>query len=1087
MVQLRLYLKELKDFLNTVTIKDEMLADSMLTTWVREEWQEVVAQNPQANPYYRALLGDYILFSYSDQLIQTIVDLYNGNKLFHHDVPALPEDQVRRIAIELLNVLFPIKTKLNFQDSVGNVYQREIPNSYLYQYCNEVPIISSYDESYKIPFAREFLFETQIGKELDLRIHSSTSVVYRIPNARYNTLISRYPQSSAIIHSIVYPIPLNLADETSKSTAQIHALKMKKIQEAPDMSLLVYDEKILEKQEQQSIVDCLIHTLDMIRRRYNVRELGYENLYAPAHYYLLWQILYLAVFVQRIQNIHTGDAHLYHIWSYLKSNGFEDYRDVLSVRQQKFLYKNLPYLIKHKGTEYIFEILDYVFFHTQNITLSGKNTIQMTEQEDVTTVDTTKKYPSMKSIQIGQATFNKIHKNTTSDTRFEDILHMLAETAGQPIFNDREEYEHGQDEALDSLFKKERAAGLEYQEDSLYDQSTTKQTKLLSYSPISRRNTKMLELKNNNTTDYLLALYTKFIGETILYRVSKNNLDFVAEIQLPDSSKKIELPVQDWIGLIFYALDRSSGNYDPSLVDGDGKHLTCNTDRCYHDRPPSVVYVSWPYDIEMEDYDIPETFLWHESVCHMAFHLATLTSTYVFGEEIYELSDSRQEISDIDRYWTCSTTNRTLRYNRSKNRWNIVDKDENVVCYSSRVYSTSVNLAELSWRNQTGELSTKMIPQTKKYLVDLHMPQYPNKIRSVDEFAECIHQQGLGFVIMNQAVNADESAINRAAYHAVMQHRCVGESMVDGAFRAVPIQLNLFNGKSYQEYLNQRSTMIDNLNLVLERYDVGGDSDILYSRMADAIIAALLPEDDPYLPMHAKTARYRYQKLIDLFKSMTAYNLAYIDMQYADIDSTKMSTDVSDYTGSYITSTITDIVNRPGSDFEFKTTSVVKQVVKPTYPDQMSYIIFKDTFSQDEAIDTSIKQTIIDNIDKILEIYDTRRISKSKKHTKLVNLLGEDIANIVESMSRDTLDAIKYAVDLISDTHVYSKIKPYFTEQIDESGDPDDYTESVVSHEVNDELYNLHRECETTVVYDMIPGSTVSEVVYNPNLQPNNP
>ena len=880
MVQLRLYLKELKDFLNTVTIKDEMLADSMLTTWVREEWQEVVAQNPQANPYYRALLGDYILFSYPEQLIQTIVDLYKGNKLFRHDSPVLPDDQVRQVAIELLNVLFPVKTKLNFQDSVGNVYQREIPNSYLYRYSNEVPIISSYDESYKIPFAKEFLYETGTGKALDLVIHSSTSVVYRIPNARYNTLVSRYPQSAAIIHSIVYPIPLPIADLSNKQNRELYALRMKKIQDAPDMSLLVYDENILLKQERQSIVDCLIHTLDMIRRRYNVRELGYENLYAPAHYYLLWQILYLAVFVQRIQNIHTGDAHPYHIWNYLKSHGFEDYRDVLSIRQQKFLYKNLPYLLKHKGTEYIFEILDYVFFQTQNITLTGKNTIQLTEEGKLSTVDTTKKYPSIASVQIGESTFNGLHDALAPDARFEDILHYLAKTAGRPVYNDREEYEHGQSETLESLYKKEREAGLEYQEDSLYDQSTTNHTKLLSYSPISHRNTKLLELRNNNTTDYLLAMYTKFIGETILYRISKDNLDFVAEIQLPESSKKVELPIQDWIGLIFYALDRANGNYDP-------ENAKCDKDHCYHDRPPSTVYVSWPYNIDLipsnelsdeerenysdeELYDVPETFTWHDYTCHMSFHLSTLVSSYLFDKDEYELSDNRQEIADIDRFWTCAATGCVLRYNHNKRRWNIVDPEENVLYYSSRVYSTSVNLAELSWRSTSGEVAYKMLPKSKTYLVDLHMPQYKNKIRSVAEFAECMHQQGLGFIIMNQEANADESAINQAAYHAILQHRCIGEVISNSVAKAVPISLNLLGGKSYKEYLSQRLTSIDNLKLVLERYDVSDNADVLYSRMADAIIAALLPEEDPYLPMHAKTAKYKYQKFVDLFKSMTA-------------------------------------------------------------------------------------------------------------------------------------------------------------------------------------------------------------------------
>jgi hypothetical protein len=803
------------------------------------------------------------------------------------------------------------------------------------------------------------------------------------------------------VHGIVYPIPVNVADISTLTNDKWNAAKMKVILDAADMSLLTYDPSILEQQERQSITDCLITTLDMVRRRYNVRELGYENLYAPAHYYLLWQILYLAIFVQRIQNIKTGNAHLYHIWNYLKSNGFEDYREVLTLRQQKFLYKNLPYLLKHKGTEHILEILDYVFFHTQNIALYGKNTIQTTGYSEITTTDSTKKYPTVRSIEVGKPMLDGVNENFGRHARFEDILHYIGQTAGQSIYNDREEYHYGTIEELPVLYQKEKEAKLEYQDESLFERSTTRHTKLLSYSPISHRNTKILELKNNKTVDYIQAIYTKFIGETILYRLSKENLDFIVEIQLPESAKRIELPIQDWIGVLFYALNRAGNNHA--------------------DRPPNLVYVSWPYDLDMKDgeWTLPETFWWAERKCQTALNLASLVSTYRFGESIFRLSDDRQELQSTERYWTDDDGN-ILRFNHNTNRWNVVDKDENIISRSSKVYSASVNLSDLSWYGPGG--SNRMIPLTKTYLVDLHMPRYNRKIRSAEEFAEMLHEQGLGFVIMNLDAMHDESAIHRAAYHMVMQHRCVGETLgeiVDindpiSQCRTVPIKLNLLNGMTYEDYFKQKSASLDSLNLVMSRYDVKPNPSILYSRMADEIIKSLLPEDDPYVPFNMKTLIYQHKKIVDLFKSMTAYNLAYIDMQYVDSDSTKMSSCVSANLVNRIRNSITDNFNN--TMFEFKMSSIIKSTIKPQYPDQDNVILFSGDF------DDTIKQSIINNIDKIITIYDTKRLSKSKKHNKLVTLLGEETTSIVEDMSYVHLQNIQNAVHLISKTHVYEYV-----------------------------------------------------------------
>ncbi|MBO4736404.1 MAG: hypothetical protein J5614_08415, partial [Paludibacteraceae bacterium] len=541
MVQLNLYLRELNDFLRTVTIKDNLVADNMFAAWVRDEYQDLVANDITAHPYYRNLLGNYIVFNHS-KLEPVIRQLYKSKCLFNHE-PSMSEDEATEL---VLHTLFPLKTKVKAYDSFGNMTIRDIPNSQLYNYCNDVPIISSYDTQTQIPFVKEFLYATGTSDALDIRIHSSTSVVYRIPNDRYNTLTSKYRASSAVIRSIVYPVKVDLSNNSVLTTAQLEKLRLQKIIDAKDMELLAYDTSMLEESEQQSLLDCLNDTLAMIRRRYAVRELGSENLFAPAHYYITWQVLYLALFVQRICNIKSGDAHTYHIWNYLKSHGFEDYRDVLTTLQQKFLYKNLPYLIKHKGTEHAFEILNYVFFHASNISLQAKNIIQATDNglpdddEGYRSIsDTTIKYPTVKSITVAKPMLDGIAEIKKISNRFEDVLKYMGVNAGLSVYNDQQEYGYGKKEDLNQLYQKERSEGLEYQDDSLFERSTTTQTTLMSYSPVSHRNTKLLEIQNSNTVDDYFAIYSKFISETLFYRLSEDNMRFSMSLQLPNSSKWI--------------------------------------------------------------------------------------------------------------------------------------------------------------------------------------------------------------------------------------------------------------------------------------------------------------------------------------------------------------------------------------------------------------------------------------------------------------------------------------------------------------------------------------------------------------------
>lgn len=184
-----------------------------------------------------------------------------------------------------------------------------------------------------------YIYAQEIGKDIlfskeNLQMYPKSAALYRVPNKEYNTLISRYPNQGGLIKRIVYPAKdINTAIK------------------APDLSLLAFDDTLLFQDERESLITDLNEFLTMVRNRWWVPEYCYENLYATAFYSILWESLPNVLLSKRIDNIKTPFVHPFHIWEYLISHGLGDYRDILSMNQARWLYRNLPWILKNKGKE----------------------------------------------------------------------------------------------------------------------------------------------------------------------------------------------------------------------------------------------------------------------------------------------------------------------------------------------------------------------------------------------------------------------------------------------------------------------------------------------------------------------------------------------------------------------------------------------------------------------------------------------------------------------------------------------------------------------------------------------------------------
>ncbi len=313
MLQMNLAFKEILNFLNTVTIKNSYLATYLLNNQVKASYREDLPT--RYNPYYRHLLGEYILESpYSD------------------DVTTI---------------------ETSFTDvNLGTLY-----NSLVYSSFDEVMMITSLDTGETIPFTKEILHSTQ---------HAKTLAAYKLPSRYYTILCDKYPLQVDLIKAIVYPIPFN-----NNNFDELLAVK--------NFTVLQCDAGILNSNEKTSMLNRLDVALNVIRERWDVKEYSFEDGYQIVFGGELWNILIKELLAQRQSNIRTPHAHPVHIWEYLKSHGLGEYRGILSSTQEMWLYRNLRYLKKHRGKQHTLIKLITNILNESGVTAKAKNVILNTE------------------------------------------------------------------------------------------------------------------------------------------------------------------------------------------------------------------------------------------------------------------------------------------------------------------------------------------------------------------------------------------------------------------------------------------------------------------------------------------------------------------------------------------------------------------------------------------------------------------------------------------------------------------------------------------------------------------------------------
>jgi len=442
---------------------------------------------------------------------------------------------------EIFDFLRTVSIKFEpFSYTLGRAYMEEhgytdfndVWNPYFQNLCGDYAYYDTPIYVYAIEDNQEHI----LTKEF-LATHPKTAAMYRIPNTEYFTLCKKYPKQEGLIKSIIYP-----------------AKDIQTVIAAPNLSVLAYDANILHIDERESLISELESFLSMVNTRWWVPEYCYENLYHVSFWMLLWQTLPNVLLAKRVDNIHTPAVHPFHIWEYLTSHGIGDYRDILSSNQAKWLYRNLPWVLKNKG---------------KNNTLIELAKHLLTEMR----------------VHMGGVTI----KPNTYDS-IDDCL-----PTPELVVNQIETDAILSQMTLPQLLNKIEAAKLipATDADERVEIATT-----LATTEKDKLKTKYVEFVRKNTDTKWERLLVEFLFDSFMYRFINNDLQYKLKYTDSVMGGGYSLSVEDSVALLYYALHRQFGTevtYLPNSV---------STRICYHRTRPNVNTLPKSFHILGEKYYI---------------------------------------------------------------------------------------------------------------------------------------------------------------------------------------------------------------------------------------------------------------------------------------------------------------------------------------------------------------------------------------------------------------------------------------------------------------------------------------------------
>lgn len=233
----------------------------------------------------------------------------------------------------------PIATQMNhwLGKDLRVLVDEDAPETWKY-YMN---MAGEYHSTDQMMFVRsaDTLETIEFTKE-NLVYHRATAREYVPGSMMYESLARQYPDQTALINGILYPIDINRAID------------------ARDGQILFYDEALVEPQE-----DAFLYKLQdwidvYIIRWWNPNFAITDEMYLPAFWGTMFNSMVSGIMNLRLAVAKTNMANSYHIREYLASHGhLDEYLPYLDTRQRLWLYRNINYIQRNAGKQDTFNRL----------------------------------------------------------------------------------------------------------------------------------------------------------------------------------------------------------------------------------------------------------------------------------------------------------------------------------------------------------------------------------------------------------------------------------------------------------------------------------------------------------------------------------------------------------------------------------------------------------------------------------------------------------------------------------------------------------------------------------------------------------
>lgn len=272
----------------------------------------------------------------------------NSFKIYLDDTIAL----ARSLIIKLDSVADAMNTKANEygleveDDKSTWRYYMHLAGDY--HQLDESMSIVSLDTSDVIPFNKE-----------TLKLHKKTFAVYKNNIEYIEQLISRYPEQSLLIRSVIDPIDYTVSIP------------------AKGGSILNYDTNMVELQE-ISLIGELEKEIQKFLYQYDMKSFAEtDDLFVSAMTGILATNIVTKIQDIRAKNIKTSQTHSFHMIAYLASNyGIDSFVPFLTLPQILYLYHNIKFIERRSGHKEVFNVLINRLMTWRNLPVYSYDLIQ---------------------------------------------------------------------------------------------------------------------------------------------------------------------------------------------------------------------------------------------------------------------------------------------------------------------------------------------------------------------------------------------------------------------------------------------------------------------------------------------------------------------------------------------------------------------------------------------------------------------------------------------------------------------------------------------------------------------------------------